>query len=230
MHMNSTLRHLAATVLVAAGLSSAATAASINCPVTQVRREVTTQLPNGWWSTPLVSRLTGTAVVTISGRKALQCLYGPNGAGGRIQQYSPGNLICTAVAGGFNCAIPAAPEPVTYSTKALAVPQTFTFDIDQGSVGGNSANTDFWFQAETATRLYLVPRNGAKIGIGDGSNRGYEGCRTERMTSSRVSLHDIPVGTYVCARTSEGRISQFRVNGLSSGSPRTLNLGYTTWR
>jgi hypothetical protein len=38
------------------------------------------------------------------------------------------------------------------------------------------------------------------------------------------------VGSYVCVRTNEGRISQFRINAISSGSPRTLSLGYTTWQ
>jgi hypothetical protein len=50
------------------------------------------------------------------------------------------------------------------------------------------------------------------------------------MSANRVSLRDIPVGSYVCVKTNEGRISQFRVNGISSGSPKTLSLGYTTWQ
>jgi hypothetical protein len=36
----------------------------------------------------------------------------------------------------------------------------------------------------------------------------------------------VPPGTYVCARTDEGRISQFRANGFVG---TTMKLGYTTW-
>jgi hypothetical protein len=34
------------------------------------------------------------------------------------------------------------------------------------------------------------------------------------------------VGSYVCVKTNQGRISQFRLNGYSG---TTMNLGYTTW-
>jgi hypothetical protein len=34
------------------------------------------------------------------------------------------------------------------------------------------------------------------------------------------------VGTYVCAKTGAGRISQFRINGIA---PSSLSIGYTTW-
>jgi hypothetical protein len=111
------------------------------------------------------------------------------------------------------------------------VPQTYLFDLDQGRVGGAGETADLWFQAETATRIYLTPRNGAQIWVGDRSNRGYSGCaRGGPYVSSRVSLYLLPVGSYVCVRTNQGRVSQFRVNSLTSTSPRTLVVGYTTWR
>jgi hypothetical protein len=30
-------------------------------------------------------------------------------------------------------------------------------------------------------------------------------------------------------RTNQGRVSQFRMNAISSSSPRTLSIGFTTW-
>ena len=211
--------------LVAAAIFAYAAPASadqINCPVSKVRREITTPLPNGWWNTPLVANLSSTGIVTIGGRKALQCRYGD---AGNIQRYAPEGQNCSATPHGFSCV---SPGPQTYSTKALDIPQTYLADLDHGAVTSNGA--DLWFQAETADLLYLVPRNGAKIGVGNRSNRGYDGCRSARMTTNRVSLSDLPVGSYVCMRASEGRVSQFRVNGLSGGSPKTLSIGYTTWR
>lgn len=211
------------------GLGAAAEPAfadsDIRCPLSQARRVITDSLPAGWWTTPIVNRLTDTRVQDIGGEPALVCVYGSSGS---VQRKAPPGESCSAVAGGFTCVSSRPSGPQTHTTGLLQVQQTFEFDLDRGQVGGTSA--DLWFQAETDDLLYLVPRNGALIGVGDRSNRGYAGCRSARMNDSRVSLRDIPSGSYVCVTTNEGRISQFRVNGVSGGFPRTLSLGYTTWR
>ncbi len=109
------------------------------------------------------------------------------------------------------------------------MPQTWEFDLDEGGVGSNP-QADAWFEAVTAWEMYIVPRNGARIWLGDGSNRGYAGCSSGGpYTTARVPIGSLPVGTYVCVRTNEGRYSQFRVNGWGAGYPKTLALGYTTW-
>jgi len=230
--LNSILRNLLpgnawTTALVALGIAlpQLATAETINCPHSQIRREVTTSLPSGWWNTPIVNSLTELRVVTIGGKKALQCLYGPAGS---IQRYAPEGATCRTVGRAFECETASAGAR-TFSTAALEIPQTYTADLDRGSVGAGGA-ADIWFQAETADLLYLAPRNGARLGVGDRTNRGYAGCSSARFTRDRVSLRDIPVGSYVCVRTNEGRISQFRVNAVSGGSPKRLKIGYTTWQ
>lgn len=114
--------------------------------------------------------------------------------------------------------------PVTHSTGPIDLQQTFTANLDNGNVGG--AGVDIWYQAVTAVEKYITPRNGATIAVGDGSNRGYEGCAAESFSGDSVPLADIPVGTYVCVKTNQGRISQFRVNGFMG---TTMKLGYTTW-
>jgi len=114
--------------------------------------------------------------------------------------------------------------PVTHSTGPIDLQQTFTANLDNGNVGG--AGVDIWYQAVTAVEKYITPRNGATIAVGDGSNRGYEGCAAESFSGDNVPLADIPVGTYVCVKTNQGRISQFRVNGFMG---TTMKLGYTTW-
>lgn len=120
---------------------------------------------------------------------------------------------------------PAPPEvPVTFSTGPIDLMQTYTANLDNGAVGG--AGTDIWYEAETDVEKYITPQNGARIAVGDGTNRGYAGCVDEDFSTDRVPLEDIPPGTYVCAKTDQGRISQFRVNGFAG---TTLKLGYTTW-
>ena len=213
------------TSVVAPSTAEAATQ-RIDCPLPQIRREVTTPLPSGWWNTPIVNSLTETKVQNIGGRKALICKYG---AAGTIQRYAPEGATCSKNSRGFVCQTRTAGGGArTFSTGGIDIRQTFTADLDNGRSG--DAGADLWFQAETRDLLYLVPKGGARLGVGDRSNRGKAGCARARFTGNRVSLRDIPVGSYICVRTNEGRISQFRVNALSGGSPKTLKIGYTTWR
>jgi hypothetical protein len=224
-------------------LTGVARAEGIECPLGQATRAITDPLPAGWWTTPIVSTLSETKLMTIGSKPALMCIYGPSGS---IQRDAPAAQTCVARAGGFDCVAKLALPPIikpgalkppifspinpgTFKTGALSVPQTYTFDLDTGAVGG-SAGVDLWFEADTVDLLYLVPRSGASMWTGDRSNRNYAGCAAgAHYTTDRISLADLPVGSYVCVKTSEGRISQFRVNALTGTSPKTLQIGYTTW-
>ncbi len=120
------------------------------------------------------------------------------------------------------------PAPVTHSTGPLLLKQTYTANFDNGTIGTPGA--DIWFQAVNPTHRYLKPRNGAKMAVGDRSNRGYAGCSTESFSTHRVNINLIPTGSYVCMKTNAGRISQFRVNAVYGGAFKKMKLGYTTWQ
>lgn len=225
---------LIVTVLFGAFAGSALAETTIRCPLSQAKRTITDPLPRGWWTTPVVDRLSGTRVQQIGGRPALVCLYGNSGS---VQRKPPVGQTCTPTRRGFRC-VSGSPrpgprrgsgtEPRAAAAGTITVRQTYMFDLDRGREQRRGA--DFWFEAETRDLLYLTPKNNARIGVGNRSNRGFAGCSRARFSGNRVSLRDIPVGSYVCAKTSEGRISQFRVLALSSGSPKTLRLRFTTWR
>ncbi len=225
------MRHYIARMAIAGfalmAVGSVAKAEVITCPITQANRTIVTTLPADWWTTPIVADLSNTQIINIGGQTALQCVYGPAGA---IQRYAPLNTVCTTLPTGFDCLpiIVVIPTPITFSTGIINWQQTFLINVDNGVV--QSAGADLWLQAETATALYIVPQNGAVIGLGDRSNRGFAGCAAETMTANRVPLAAIPVGSYVCVRTDQGRISQFRMNAISPTSPRVLTIGYTTWQ
>ncbi len=119
---------------------------------------------------------------------------------------------------------PPPPAPVTFSTGPISLQQTFSANLDNGNVGAGGA--DIWYRAVNALQKFIVPINGARIALGDGSNRGFNGCSVASYSNSPVSIWDMPVGTYVCVKTNQGRISQFRLNGYNG---TTMNLGYTTW-
>ncbi len=206
----------------------AQTSIRVECPLETARRTITNPLPDGWWTTPLVSGLSGTRVQVVAGRRALVCRYGDSGS---VLRNEPDGYSCTAVSGGFDCRSARSPSgssyPGVYSDGRLEVPQTYQFDLDDGRVAPRGA--DLWFEAETSDRLYLTPQNGARIWVGDRSNRGFEGCIEGSYSAARVPLSALPAGSYVCMETSEERFAQFRVEGLSRGSPKTLVLSYTTW-
>jgi hypothetical protein len=132
--------------------------------------------------------------------------------------------------GGNNPPQPPQPpqQPQTVATGILPIPQTFRFDLDNGSVGAGPG-ADFWFQAVNPIQLYIRPVNGAQIAVGNKQNRGFNGCSAEAFSPNPVLLSSLQVGNYICAATNEGRVSQFRVNGISPGSPKTLTIGFTTW-
>ncbi len=123
---------------------------------------------------------------------------------------------------------PPTPRPRTFSTGFVTLPQTWSVNLDNGRVGGRGA--DLWFQARDATHRYLTPVNGARMAVGPRTNRGYAGCARARYSARSVPLYRIPVGSYVCVKTSAGRISQFRVNAIYGGTVKTIRMGYTTWR
>lgn len=218
------------TIIIGAGIfSSAASAATqtINCPATQVRVEMTTNLPAGWWRTPYVNKLKGTAITTVGGKRTLQCKYGDHAAFFTMRK-APAGKRCRATKRGFICTDSRPETPRTHRTGALDIPQTYMADLDKGRVA--TAGADIWFQAKTARDRYITPRNGAKIGVAGRRSVNLRGCKSMRLSSRSIPLSSVPVGTYVCVKTDQGRYSQFRVNRDAGRSPGTLHIGYTTWK
>jgi len=216
-----------------------ASAEVINCPLSQARRTISNDLPDGWWTTPIVSNLSTTRVQDIGGEPALLCVYGESGS---VQRNAPANHTCTARTGGFDCTPRLRPIPIPRPIpRPLPVPvaevhaqgvgvirQTYLFDLDTGAE--TTAGADIWFHAVTNTELYIEPRNGATLALGDRSERGFAGCSSASYSTTRIPLGSIPVGSFVCVRTSDGHVSQFRMNAISSASPRVLTIRFTTWQ
>lgn len=220
---------LGSLALLVTSLPMSASAASqfIKCPVEKVRTEITTSLPSGWWQTPQVGSLTGTRIATVGGKKTLMCDYWAYGDKVSVMRKAPAGKTCRSVSGGFRCD---SARPVTHRTGHLEIKQTWSADLDTGTVGGSRNQADIWFEADTATRRYITPKNGAKIGIAGTRSINKRGCSALSLSSNRIPISRTPVGTYVCVKTNKGRISQFRVNERVGASPGTLKIGYTTWK
>jgi len=200
----------------------------INCPLSQVRKEITTPLPGGWWNTPYVNNLVSTEVTNIGGKPTLMCRYGP---AGDIMHLAPTGMLCAAVAGGFNCMSPLPPPPPPipgiHSSGTVNIPQTYIVDLDTGALNAAGPG-DLWFEAQTATQFYLTPRNGAQMSVGGSTPRGYLGCAAASYSSGRVNAF-ATVGRYVCVKTNAGRIAEVRINAIMGGGIKTMVMGYRTW-
>lgn len=205
-----------------------AQAYTMDCPLEWANRTITDRLPSDWWTTPIGERLSGTRVGRIGGQNALICEYG---AAGTIQRYEPERDRCTANGRGFVCQgrVVVQATPAVHSSGGVEVPGTYVIDLDSGRL--DTARGDIWLQAVTASERYVTPRNGAQIATARerDRSRGRDGCARAEYTSDRLSMDRLRVGSWLCVRTSEGRISEFRVNEIRGGSPYSLVLGYTTW-
>lgn len=210
-----------------AGVSLAAPAAAqtrIGCPLPEAQRTITSPLPAGWWTTPVVAPLSELRVEEIGGQTALVCRYGN---AGQVQMRAPEGQPCRVADGAFLCGARSYSGRL-HSTGAFLAQQTYLFDLDTGALALENRGADVWFQAVTNTEMYLAPVNGAELAFGDGSDRGFGGCQSAAFSGERIRI-DRAVGRHVCARTSDGRLSQFKVAGISGATPRSLTIEYVTW-
>ena len=125
---------------------------------------------------------------------------------------------------------PPAVVPVTLSTGPIHLQPGRWADLETGDIGPvvplTPASADFFYEVVDPTHRYLRPINGARFARGDMSNRGYAGCAVATYSSGHIPLPAMPAGSYICVKTGDGHISQFRVNAHHPGS---TDLGYTTW-
>jgi subtilisin family serine protease len=171
---------------------------------------------------------TSMAAPHVAGAVAAIRLRQPSASVDQIEQWLKVNGVPISIAGVTLPRIDVDSAARTRRAAQFALAQTYTMDFDNGQNSG--ATADLWFQAETATALYLVPRNGASMWVSSGIARGYAGCSAGTAYSTqRVALSNVPIGSVVCIRTNEGRLSQFRLDRISTNSPRTLGISYVTW-
>ena len=139
-------------------------------------------------------------------------------------------------AGGF-CLLPAPGETeeranltnAVYSRGKLKVPQSYVFNLEKGEVKPKG-HGGLWFEAATANDSYLVPMNGMQLAPGDFSHRSFGACAVETYSTDRLSLRDLPPGSFVCVKTGGGRIGQMRIDAVTPTAPHTLALDYVVWQ
>jgi hypothetical protein len=75
----------------------------IQCPTQSLETDVTTRLPDGWWSTAQAGNLADTEIVNIGGAPKLLCIYNLIGTEVSIMREAPSGMECGASGSGFKC-------------------------------------------------------------------------------------------------------------------------------
>jgi hypothetical protein len=75
----------------------------IECPTGAIQTDVTSSLPDGWWSTPQGGKLSGTEVMNIGGKAALVCKYKTTSTIVSVMRDAPSGMGCSAAGNSFRC-------------------------------------------------------------------------------------------------------------------------------
>ena len=120
-----------------------------------------------------------------------------------------------------------------HSGGVFDVRGTFHGNLDSGSED-SGAGADFMWRQQSATTRSLVPENGATFSVTSASLTSYSDCLSATLSGDPIDgsdpdYSDLSVGTWVCARTSDGRISAFKIQAIDSGDNHRLTIAYTTY-
>jgi len=101
-----------------------------------------------------------------------------------------------------------------------------SFDLDTGQA--NSAADDFAYQADAGNHL-LMPQAGAVFGIYINRERpAPENCRLAAMSAFPLPMESLPIGTYLCYRTSQGLLGWLQLDGFDAGAS-LVTFSFVTW-
>lgn len=115
------------------------------------------------------------------------------------------------------------------SSGKFDLDQTFTADLDTGTVAPPSGDRDIQFQAVNATEKYLRPLNNAKIKMMSERTPSLDDCESASLSTSSVDLDDIEIGDVFCFVTNLGNYGRLEIEDISGGGTQTLRIDYRTW-
>ncbi len=116
------------------------------------------------------------------------------------------------------------PPPVLSSGK-FDVPQTWTVDLDDGSVGGGD---DFKFEAISAVVKYILPTGASMKKMG--SVPSLNDCMTASLSSNTINFFDLSVGDYFCYETDDGNYGRLEIEDITQSSGvHTIRFDHKTW-
>jgi hypothetical protein len=119
----------------------------------------------------------------------------------------------------------ATPYPVL-STGKFDVPQTWTVDLDTGTVGGGD---DFKFDAISAVEKYIAPKSGATFKL-MGGIPSLEDCMSASLSSNKIDFFSLSEHDYFCYETDDGNYGRLEIEGITDdGGVHTIHFDHKTW-
>ncbi len=100
--------------------------------------------------------------------------------------------------------------------------------IDLDTLSLNSGDEDLAYQADENGYHWLAPQSGALIGVYGNTEPSLANCQSAAMSSAPIAVESLPVGTYLCYTTNQGRIGRVLLVALNPGD-FTLTLNLLTW-
>ncbi len=115
----------------------------------------------------------------------------------------------------------------------LGLNRSLGFDLDEGFQQGSlGPPVDIWYQALSAIASNFNPRNAAQIGVFGFNTPSAQDCNTHTLSEAPVALATLSIGSWLCVRTNENRLSRFQIIG-ANGDPlnvaSSVEITFTTW-
>jgi eukaryotic-like serine/threonine-protein kinase len=189
----------------------------------------------GWLPPPLLALIVAGAVVLAS-------LFATGVLPGALANFgAPTPTATTSTVGGAGGSatattavtptVTATPVQPVQANGSTTIAQNSCFDLDNGTIVALSdTEADFCWQVTDPNRS-LTPQNTAQIAVQSaGTQPGFQDCLNASLSGNPINgspgSNDIPSGTYLCFRTSDGRVAMMRIDMYGSD----LQATYTTWK
>lgn len=123
--------------------------------------------------------------------------------------------------------------PAIRASGVFEVRGTYRADLDDGRETVDPGISDLWWHIISGTERYLEPYGLATATVVAGPV-GYVDCAAamtlpDPIDASDPYYTDLPVGTWLCVRTGDGRISAIEVVAVDAAYNHMLTLAFTTW-
>jgi hypothetical protein len=143
---------------------------------------------------------------------------------------TPGTTATQGATATYNPTISPSPSstatpPIQASGKLLPVPGD-TIDLDTLTL--NSGNEDLLYQVDANNYHWLTPQDEAMIGVFSSREPSLPECQSASMSHAPIAVESLPVGTYLCYTTNEGRLGRALLEAVDPNN-FTLTLDLLTW-
>jgi hypothetical protein len=117
------------------------------------------------------------------------------------------------------------PTPIVVIKDIVILEMNQGIDLDIGKINAAAAN-DLGISTNEKGVPFLLPLNGARIGIFGSQEPAETDCSVDTLSSEGIDLNTIPENSYLCYRTNMGLPGFGKLSNITNLS---LTLYYTTW-